>query len=134
MSFLDLFPFFAAALVPMLVGAFWYHPRVFGTTWMDLKHITPDMANSAARRSISSAFLLFVGSLCCALVLGYILGALAVSTYVDSMFVAISIWLAFIVPPTLGRLVWDHVSYKLYAIETGQWLVSLIIMSFLLVY
>src|SRR3989344_5663905 len=34
----------AAGLVPLIVGFFWYHPRVFGAPWVRMMSITPEMA------------------------------------------------------------------------------------------
>jgi hypothetical protein len=31
---------FVAALVPLLMGFIWYHPKTFGTQWMKLNHFT----------------------------------------------------------------------------------------------
>lgn len=130
----NLLPILAAALVPMIVGSVWFHPRAFGTVWMSLKHITPDMANSAARRSYSTMFLLFIAGLSCSLLLAYVLGALRVTSGTESILIATALWLGFTVPATIGRLVWDHIPLQLYLIETGQWLVSLVIMAIVLVY
>lgn len=33
---------FVAALIPMLVGAVYYHPKVFGTAWMNVNKFTED--------------------------------------------------------------------------------------------
>ncbi len=131
---LQLLPILAAALVPMLVGSVWYRPGVFGTTWMNLKHITPDMADSAARRAYSSTFLLLACGLACSLVLAYVLGALRVTLFSEAVLIACVLWLGFTIPTSIGRIVWDHAPLKLYFIETGQWLVSLIIMSLVLVF
>ncbi len=32
-----------AALIPMIVGAIWYNPKVFGTVWMKASGVTEDM-------------------------------------------------------------------------------------------
>ena len=32
----NVLPLFGAALIPMIVGAIWYNPKVFGTLWMRL--------------------------------------------------------------------------------------------------
>lgn len=29
-----------AALVPMIIGFIWYHPKVFGNTWMQVAGMT----------------------------------------------------------------------------------------------
>ncbi len=35
-----------AALVPMIIGFIWYHPKVFGTAWMDAAGMTEDKVKS----------------------------------------------------------------------------------------
>jgi len=37
---------FAAALIPMVIGAIWYHPKVMGTTWMKASGVTEEQAQS----------------------------------------------------------------------------------------
>lgn len=37
----------AAALIPLLVGFIWYHPKVFGNTWMKAAGITEESAKGA---------------------------------------------------------------------------------------
>ena len=39
--------YFGAALIPMLVGAVWYHPKVFGNTWMKLVGLTDKKISQA---------------------------------------------------------------------------------------
>lgn len=42
------FPILAlAALVPLLVGFIWYHPKVFGTAWMQAAGVTPEQGKDA---------------------------------------------------------------------------------------
>lgn len=31
-----------SALIPLIIGAIWYHPKVFGTVWMNATGITED--------------------------------------------------------------------------------------------
>ncbi len=33
---------FATALIPLFVGALWYHPKTFGNTWMQIAEISED--------------------------------------------------------------------------------------------
>jgi hypothetical protein len=37
---------FAAALIPLLVGFIWYHPKVFGNAWMKAAGVSPDSGKS----------------------------------------------------------------------------------------
>lgn len=38
---------FIAALVPLVVGFFWYNPKVFGTIWMNASGMTEEKAKGA---------------------------------------------------------------------------------------
>ena len=35
-----------SALIPLIIGAIWYHPKVFGTAWMHATGITEDKIKS----------------------------------------------------------------------------------------
>ncbi len=131
---LPLLPVLAAGLVPMLVGAFWYHPNVFGAKWMSLKHITPEMAERSSRLAMHSTAVTIVLGIFSALILSRVLVALEIETLAGACVTALSLWVAFVVPATMSRVLWDHAALSLYAIETGQWLVSLTIMSIVLAY
>lgn len=37
----------ASALIPMIVGFIWYHPKLFGTAWMNLAGLTEEKMNKA---------------------------------------------------------------------------------------
>ncbi len=131
---LPLLPVLAAGLVPFLVGAFWYHPRIFGAIWMSLKHITPEMAERSSRLALHSTATMLTLGIFASLILSRVLVALQVETLVAACVMAFALWLAFVVPATIHRLLWDHAPLSLYAIETGQWLVTLVVMSIVLAY
>ncbi|MEM9823153.1 MAG: DUF1761 domain-containing protein [Bacteroidota bacterium] len=38
----NFYMYFVAALIPMIVGAIYYHPKVVGTAWMKANHFTED--------------------------------------------------------------------------------------------
>lgn len=38
--------FFGAALIPLLLGFVWYHPKVFGTAWMKAAGVDPESGKS----------------------------------------------------------------------------------------
>ncbi len=131
---LPLLPVLAAGLVPFLVGAFWYHPRVLGATWMSLKHITPGMAERSSRLAAHTTATMLVLGMFAALILSRVIVGLQIDTLGGACLTAFSLWLAFVVPATINRVLWDHSTLALYMIETGQWLVSLTLMSIVLAY
>ncbi len=48
-----------AALVPLLIGFVWYHPKVFGTAWMKAAGMTEDSMKGANMAVIFGVSLLF---------------------------------------------------------------------------
>ncbi len=131
---LPLLPVIAAGLVPLIVGSVWYHPKVFGSTWMSMKRITPDMAERSSRLSLHTTAVMIVLGMIASVMLSHILSRVAAGSLAAGLAIGFGVWLGFVVPSTINRVLWDHESLALYAIETGQWLVSLSIMSILLVY
>lgn len=127
-------PIIAAGLVPSIVGSLWYHPNVFGTRWMRMKRITPDMAERSSRLALHTTAVMIVLGMACASMLSRVEYAMAIDTYSGALALGIGIWIGFMVPSTISRVLWDHSSFPLYAIETGQWLLSICVMSVILVY
>lgn len=62
------FPILAlAAIVPLLVGFIWYHPKVFGTAWMQAAGVTPEQGKDVNMLKVFG--LTFILSLMLAMVL-----------------------------------------------------------------
>ena len=131
---LPFLPVIAAGLVPFIVGTVWYHPSVFGSKWMSMKHITPEMAERSSRLALHTTMVMIVLGMFSALMLSRVLFALATYSVVQGLLTACGLWLGFVVAPTIIRVLWNHEPLSLFAIESGQWLVSLCIMSLVLVY
>jgi hypothetical protein len=125
---------FAAGLIPLIVGSVWYHPGVFGTRWMSYKSISPEMANRASRLSLHTTVVMVVLGMITSFLLSHVLYALSIVSYTDAFITAVFLWTGFIVPVTINRVLWDHEPLVLFGIESGQWLVSLCIMSLVLIY
>lgn len=56
---MNYFAILAAALVPMLLGFIWYHPKLFGTIWMQQTGMTEEKAkqgNMAVKLGLSFLF------------------------------------------------------------------------------
>ncbi len=123
----------AAGLVPLIVGALWYHPSMFGTLWMSLKRVTPEMAERSARQSLRAALITVLLGIFAATMLLYIDNAFRIDTYVHAVFASFCTWLAFVVPASMQRVLWDHVPLSLFCIETGEWLATLTLMNIVLV-
>lgn len=129
---MPLLPVLAAGLVPFIAGSLWYHPRLFGSAWMQMKRITPDMAERSSRLALHSTGVMIVTGMFASFMLSHVLVALGIESITGAAMTAVGIWIGFVVPSSISRVLWDHIPLKLYAIETGQWLVSFTIMAMVL--
>lgn len=127
-------PIIAAGLVPLITGALWYHPCVFGNRWMSLKRITPEMAERSSRQSLLVTFITVLLGIVTAAMLAFVVHVLRLDTIFHAALSGFCIWISFVVPTAMHRVLWDHVPLALFFIETGQWLVSLVIMTTVLSY
>ncbi len=51
--------FLVAGLIPMIIGAIWYNPKVFGNTWMKVNNFTPEYAGGGNMAVIFGVSYLF---------------------------------------------------------------------------
>ena len=129
-----LWPIVAAGVASVLIGWVWYHPRVFGTTWMRLANVTPEMAERGKKMMPLSVIVSLCGSMLIAYVMNYVGIAFHIYDWVGAIFeLALWCWLGFIVPTSLGTILWEQRPFKLYLINTLYWLVTFIAMALILV-
>lgn len=127
-------PIVAAGVAPVLIGWVWYHPRVFGTSWMRLANVTPEMAERGKKMMPLSVILALCGGMLIAYVMNYVGIAFQIYDWVGAIFeLALWSWLGFIVPTSLGTILWEQRPFKLYLINTLYWLVTFIAMALILV-
>jgi hypothetical protein len=78
----NFYMYFIAALLPMITGAVYYHPAVFGSAWMKINDFTEDSLKG------SNMIVLFLLSYLFSLMIAVILGNLAIhQTQVFSLLV-----------------------------------------------
>jgi len=117
-----------AGIINLILGMVWYAPRVFGGAWMRMSKITPEMAERGKRRMPLMAFIAFIAGVIMAYVLSFFAIAWGVFDAIGALDVAFWIWLGFIAPVLLGSVLWEQKPMKLYVINAGYWLVSLVVM------
>ncbi|MBI2548007.1 DUF1761 domain-containing protein [Candidatus Woesearchaeota archaeon] len=121
-----------AAVASMALGAFWYSPMGFGKMWMKLSGITPQATKNmkeSAKKSYALGFL-------CALITSYVLAHFVKytesTTVVDGMLTGFWIWFGFVATVTLGVVLWEGKSFRLYLLNNGYNLLSLLLMGMIL--
>ena len=124
------------AIASMIIGFVWYGP-LFGKSWLILSGITPEQMEKASKQGMSSSYLIsFLGSLLMSYVLAHAL--IFASTYLQVQGIQAGLtagfwnWLGFIMPVTLGSVLWEKKPWKLWIINNGYYLVTLLVMGSIL--
>ncbi|HTM67847.1 MAG TPA: DUF1761 domain-containing protein [Candidatus Binatia bacterium] len=131
----------ACGVSSMVVGSLWYGP-LFGKPWAKLMGFTPEKMEAmkkdpaGKKKMMRSYGLMFLGSLVMAYVLAHAIvfaGAyLKVTGAPAGLMGALWNWLGFIVPVSMGVVLWDGKPWKLFFINVGHYLASLCVMGLIL--
>ena len=126
----------ACAIASMVLGFLWYGP-VVGKQWMALMKITPEQMAAGKDKGMSKSYaLMFIGSLVMAYVLAHAL--VFAATYLKASGVSAGLtagfwnWLGFIAPVTLGSVLWEGKSWKLWVLNNAYQLLNLLVMGVIL--
>jgi hypothetical protein len=128
----------ACGVLAMIIGFLWYGP-LFGKKWATLMgwgDMTPEQLAEKQKQARSSYAITFVASLVSAYVLAHAL--IFASAYLNASGVTAGLaagfwnWLGFVMPVTLGSVLWDSKPWSLWFINAGYWLVQLLAMGVLL--
>ncbi len=122
-----------AAIISMIVGFFWYSPMLFGNLWMKLSGKTKKDINKVKKKGMGKIFVAeFISQLVMAYILAVIIGATGASTISQALFVSFFIWLGFIATITLGTVLWEGKSIKLYILNAAHTLISILLMGLII--
>ncbi len=118
-----------ATVVSFLFGGIWYN-LLFGKTLERVQKVKMGAGKSWTLLIIFSLITTFIT----AWVLACTVKLAGATTPADALLIGFVIWLGyFAVTHSLGMVVWQGKSFKVYLIDAGFWLVNLIIMSMILV-
>ncbi len=129
----SIWPIVAAAIAATLIGYIWYHPRVFGTLWMRLNNVSPEMAERGARRRHLYTALGLVANLLIASILRMFVEGVGMTSPADAARIGFFVWLGFVAPILLGAVLWEHRPLSLYLINASYWFLALVAMAIILV-
>ena len=134
MTDVTLWPIVVAGIVNVVIGAAWYHPRVFGSLWMRLNAITPEMAEKGKRRVVYYSLVALAAGMIAAYGMNYFGIAWGVYDVIGAIELAFWCWVGFVAPTMLGQVLWDQKPVRVYLINVSYWLVSFIAMAIILVF
>lgn len=125
-----------AGVASMVVGFLWYSPSLFGKQWMALNGYT-EKSMEAAKKDMNKTYTIsFVASLVMAYVLSHVMTMSINFFHYDALSTglisAFWMWLGFVAPVQLTDVLFGSKNSKLYAINTGYQLASLIAMGVVL--
>ncbi len=122
-----------AAITSMIVGYLWYGP-LFGRQWRHLMGMTKE---AMSQKSMTQTYtIMFISVLVMAGVLAHnlVFGSafLNLSGVTAGIQVGFWNWLGFVVPVSLGTVLWDKKPWKLWFIDAGYYLVVMVKMGIIL--
>ncbi len=119
-----------AVVANMALGFSWHSMSMFGKEWIalmgwDIKKIkkptNEEMTKSIGGQVISAGIMAWM--------LSVFAQHTASTTWILGMQLGFLVWLGFIATVNIGIVLWERKPCKLFAINTGYWLVSMLIMG-----
>lgn len=123
-----------ATVVSMVTGALWYGP-LFGKQWIKEMGWTKEkMAKKPDSKEMRKLYgIQALGSLAMSFVLSHAL--VFASAYLNTSGISAGLetgfwnWLGFVVPVSLGSVLWEGKSWKLWFLNSGYYLLTLLLMG-----
>ncbi len=125
----------AAAAASMVIGSLWYG-SLFGKQWAALMGWAPEKIEAMKQQGKKPYFFAFLGSLVMAYVLAHSLIFASAYLNVEGAQAGLTAgfwnWLGFIAPVSLSIVLWEGKSWKLWVLNNGYQLFSLLAMGVIL--
>jgi hypothetical protein len=118
-----------SALILWFLGAAWYSPALFAKPWMAALGIVP---GGEKKGLLFGMICSFIGDIILAFVLWHMVTWAKATSYGNGAFIGFLCWLGFIAAPTFPQGIYEGRPIKLFLINTGYWLVGLLIVGALL--
>ncbi len=117
-----------SAIVVFVVGGFWYSPLLFGNIWMKLMGFSDKDLKKAKEKGMTKAYIInFIAALIMVWILAYFVKYVGASDWVGGVQAGFWIWLGFFATQMIGGVLWEGKPVKLYVLNTGYYLVALMI-------
>lgn len=126
-------PIFVAALANLAIGYVWYNPKAFGTRWANESGVPMGDMGGGKNQMLVSMGVSGVAAMMVAYVMNHFGIAWGVFDWIGAIELGFWTWLGFVAPTMLGMVLWERKSFTYYAIVSGNWLVSFIVMAIILV-
>lgn len=133
---LNIWAILVSAVAGVAIGFMWYGP-VFGAWWVKEMGWSQADMEAAKKKGMAKQYILTIlGSLAMAFVLAH--NVVFGSEYLNMFGLSAGLqaafwnWLGFVVPVTLSSVLWEGKSWKLWFLNVGYYLVTLLAMGAIL--
>ena len=121
-----------AAVINMVLGFLWYGP-LFGKAWQKLIGLTDSRLEEMKKKGMTQTYVFtMVGAVAMAFVLNQIVTSTGTMDLMSGVMLGFWAWLGFVAPVQLSQVLYEQKSWNLYFINTGYYLVALVLMGGLL--
>jgi uncharacterized protein DUF1761 len=133
---INYFAVLVVAIVNMVLGFLWYGP-VFGKTWTKLMKFSEERMKEAKEKGMGGSYVIMaIGSLLMSWVVAIFVNSgeahYGVWTATFGVHIGLYLWIGLAAPITVGSVLWEGKPWKLWVLNAGYYLVSLVIMGAIL--
>jgi len=112
-----------AAIANIVIGMLWYSTFLFGKPWMKLVGLKKDFK--------PKMFPSMLGAIVSSLLIASTLSLFSTAFFIPSIVIAFYAWLGFVVTVSLNDVLWAQKPIGLYLINNSYYLVSFLIMGYI---
>lgn len=131
-STINLAPVFVAAIAAFIIGFLWHGP-LFGAHWIRLMEIPQSQVDAMKAKGMGPMVPRMIAALfqqcVVAFVVAYLARALSITGAMPAIFLAVVLWLGFVVTTLLNSVLWENRRMALYLFNVAYHLASLIVIS-----
>lgn len=121
-----------SAIASMAVGFIWYSPQLFQKPWMKYSKLDAKKMRTTQKHMKKTYGISFVTSLITAYAVALLLSAALVVNIWEGLLLGSLIWAGFVVTTLATGVLFQGVHWKLFLINSGYQLVSILVMSIIL--
>lgn len=124
---INLLAILCCAILLWILGAAWYSPALFAKEWMRLLEITREPGRRDGLLLGMTAS--FFGDFVISFILANIIAWAHIATFARGTVIGVLMWIGFIAAPNLPQGLYEKRPFKLFAINSGYWLLGLAIVG-----
>lgn len=116
--------------VHLLIGLIWYSEAGFKLQWMKEAGLTKTDIKERQKKGTGGMLVVaYLMGFLAAFSIGWVISLLDITTIFHGAHVGLIMWIGFVFPATIGPVLWEGRSLKLWVINNSYWLVSFILMG-----